>query len=81
MVTHLLSFAVGFVCPQRPDGSKVLLDVTTYEFDLGEMFLLHDNTEGRKNQFKFRMLFEVSSVSGQLEACIARKEVEEVAFL
>ncbi|CAI5993401.1 unnamed protein product [Closterium sp. NIES-65] len=46
---------------KKKDGSKLVVDVTTYQFDLGEMWLVNDITESRKNQFKFRMLFELSS--------------------
>ncbi|CAI5458879.1 unnamed protein product [Closterium sp. Yama58-4] len=46
---------------KKKDGSKLVVDVTTYRFDLGEMWLVNDITESRKNQFKFRMLFELSS--------------------
>ncbi|CAI5981632.1 unnamed protein product [Closterium sp. NIES-65] len=46
---------------RRKDGSKVLLDATSYSLGFGDMWLVNDITESRKNQFKFKMLFELSS--------------------
>ena len=48
---------------QRKDGSTCHVEAVVYFFDFAVLWLLYDVTQLHQSQARFRMLFELSSVS------------------